>query len=132
VRGFDTAGLGPAAVLLDETGEPIVGLRPDFIGGEVFYLGTAEVFLPLGEAAREMGVQASVYVDAASLFGLSGRTDFEGEAVFGDTAEPRISVGVGVAWESPFGPFRIDFSKILKSQPFDDTKSFQFNVGTSF
>lgn len=132
VRGFDTAGLGPAAVLLDETGEPIVGLRPDFIGGEVFYLGTAELYIPLGEAAREMGVQASLYMDAASLFGLSGQTEFEGEAVFGDTAKPRVSVGVGVAWESPFGPFRIDFAKILKSQPFDDTKSFQFNVGTSF
>ncbi|GEQ96833.1 hypothetical protein JCM17844_04700 [Iodidimonas gelatinilytica] len=90
------------------------------------------MFLPLGEAAREMGVQASLYLDAASLFELSNDFDFEGEAVFGDTAEPRVSVGVGVAWESPFGPFRIDFAKILKSQPFDDTKSFQFNVGTSF
>ncbi|WP_281300906.1 MULTISPECIES: outer membrane protein assembly factor BamA [unclassified Iodidimonas] len=132
VRGFDTAGLGPAAVLLDNDGNPITGFRPDFIGGEAFYQGTAELFLPLGEAARELGVQASLYLDAASLFEISGNTEFEGEAVFGDTAKPRISVGVGVAWESPFGPFRIDFAKILQSEEFDDTKTFQFNVGTSF
>lgn len=134
VRGFDTAGLGPAAVRLDADGNPIPAdqLRPEFIGGEAFYLGTAELFLPLGESARELGIQASLYVDAGALFDVGIEDTFADEAIFGDTAEPRVSVGVGVAWESPFGPFRIDFAKIVKSQPFDDTKSFQFNVGTSF
>ncbi|GAB4574706.1 MAG: outer membrane protein assembly factor BamA [Rhodothalassiaceae bacterium] len=134
VRGFDTAGLGPAAVRLDENGEPFSPdvLRPEFIGGSAFYLGTLELFLPLGESARELGVQASLYMDAGALFDVGIEDTFADEAIFGDTAEPRISVGAGVAWESPFGPFRIDFAKILKRQPFDDVKKFQFNVGTSF
>ena len=45
---------------------------------------------------------------------------------------PALSVGIGVNWNSPFGPFRIDFAKALLKQPGDDTKHFTFNVGTQF
>ena len=54
------------------------------------------------------------------------------EVFLGDSAAPRISVGIGVNWNSPFGPFRIDFARVLKKQPGDDTKSLSFNVGTQF
>ena len=54
------------------------------------------------------------------------------EIFVGDSARPRISVGIGVNWNSPFGPFRIDFAKVLMKRPGDDTKSFTFNVGTQF
>mgnify|MGYP003575338657 CR=1 FL=1 len=54
------------------------------------------------------------------------------EVFVGDSAAPRVSVGIGVNWNSPFGPFRIDFAKVLKKQPGDDTKPFSFNVGTQF
>src|SRR3712207_8757550 len=40
----------------------------------------------------------------------------------GDTARPRISVGVGVNWNSPFGPFRIDIARALTKSAGDDTK----------
>jgi len=50
----------------------------------------------------------------------------------GSTASPRISVGVGVNWNSPFGPLRIDLAKALVSQPGDDKKLITFNVGTQF
>jgi len=130
VRGFDTAGLGPAAVALDNAVNPIQ--RTDFIGGEAFYLGQAEIFLPLGTAAQELGVRASLFADAASLFEISDDREFPNEAIFGDTAEPRFSVGIGISWESPFGPFRVDLAKTLNDRPFDDTKTLQFNVGTSF
>ena len=54
------------------------------------------------------------------------------EVFLGDSASPRISVGIGVNWNSPFGPFRIDFAHVLRKQPGDDTKQFTFNVGTQF
>ena len=54
------------------------------------------------------------------------------EIFLGDSPKPRISVGIGVNWNSPFGPFRIDFAKVLMKQPGDDPKSFTFNVGTQF
>jgi outer membrane protein insertion porin family len=54
------------------------------------------------------------------------------ELFVGDTMSPRLSVGFGVNWNSPFGPFRIDIAKALLSEPGDDTKLFTFNVGTAF
>ena len=54
------------------------------------------------------------------------------ETFLGNSPSPRLSVGFGVNWNSPFGPFRIDVAHALLSQPGDDTKLFSFNVGTAF
>ncbi|MFN3388201.1 MAG: outer membrane protein assembly factor BamA [Allosphingosinicella sp.] len=54
------------------------------------------------------------------------------ERFLGDTPKPRVSVGFGVNWNSPFGPFRIDIAKALIKAEGDDTKLFTFNVGTAF
>jgi len=64
----------------------------------------------------------------------TGTTDLGGfiERYLGDTPKPRISVGFGVNWNSPFGPFRIDIAKALTKATGDDTKLLTFNVGTAF
>ena len=54
------------------------------------------------------------------------------EVYLGDTLKPRLSVGFGVNWNSPFGPFRIDIAKALLKEPGDDTKLITFNIGTQF
>lgn len=54
------------------------------------------------------------------------------ELFLGDTPKPRVSVGFGVNWNSPFGPFRIDVAKALVKQRGDDTQLVTFNVGTQF
>ncbi|HJU77312.1 MAG TPA: outer membrane protein assembly factor BamA [Sphingomicrobium sp.] len=54
------------------------------------------------------------------------------EFYLGDSAKPRLSIGIGVNWTSPFGPLRIDLAKALLKQKGDDTKLFSFNVGTQF
>jgi outer membrane protein insertion porin family len=70
---------------------------------------------------------------------LAGTTVLQGqftnpfkETFFGNTWRPRLSVGFGVNWRSPFGPFRIDIAKALLKEPGDDTKLITFNVGTQF
>jgi outer membrane protein insertion porin family len=55
-----------------------------------------------------------------------------GEAFLGDTPKPRVSVGFGVNWNSPFGPFRIDIAKALIKERGDDPQLVTFNVGTQF
>jgi len=50
----------------------------------------------------------------------------------GNSPKPRLSIGIGVNWVSPFGPLRIDIAKALLKQEGDDTKLFSFNVGTQF
>lgn len=54
------------------------------------------------------------------------------EEFYGDSWKPRMAVGIGVNWNSPFGPFRINLSYPLLKQEGDDTKTFSFNVGTQF
>jgi outer membrane protein insertion porin family len=66
--------------------------------------------------------------------GVNGFTRTAGfkEFYVGDTPKPRLSIGIGVNWTSPFGPLRIDLAKALLKEDGDDTKLFSFNVGTSF
>ena len=69
--------------------------------------------------------------------GTSVNTRLDGQQPFverflGDSPSPRLSVGIGVNWNSPFGPLRIDVAKALLSQPGDDKKLITFNVGTQF
>jgi len=68
--------------------------------------------------------------DGSALFRF-GTTPFR-EFFFGDTPQPRIAVGVGVNWNSPFGPFRIDLAYPLLKAEGDDDRLFTFNIGTAF
>jgi len=69
------------------------------------------------------GTDETLTVGAASPFR---------ETFLGNSPRPRLSIGFGVNWNSPFGPFRIDIARALLSEPGDDTKLFSFNVGTAF
>ncbi|SEH12116.1 Beta-barrel assembly machine subunit BamA [Sphingopyxis sp. YR583] len=75
------------------------------------------------------GTPSGQYTTCAT--GFSALAPFE-ERFFGDTWMPRVSIGAGVNWNSPFGPFRIDFAYALRKEEGDDTKRFSFNVGTQF
>ncbi|KQS47165.1 MULTISPECIES: outer membrane protein assembly factor BamA [unclassified Sphingomonas] len=54
------------------------------------------------------------------------------EQFLGNSAKPRLSIGIGVNWNSPFGPLRIDLARALLKQKGDDPKLITFNVGTQF
>ncbi len=54
------------------------------------------------------------------------------EFFLGNSPKPRVSIGIGANWNSPFGPLRLDLAKALVKQKGDKTKLFSFNVGTQF
>lgn len=54
------------------------------------------------------------------------------ELFLGNSGKPRVSIGIGVNWVSPFGPLRLDLAKAIVHQKGDDPKLFTFNVGTQF
>ncbi len=54
------------------------------------------------------------------------------ETYTGNSASPRLSVGIGVNWASPFGPLRIDLAKALLKADGDDSKLITFNIGGQF
>lgn len=158
LRGFDIRGVGPRVLRCPGTitasgnsfdctdNNQIVD---DALGGEAYYLGRLELEIPLGSAGSELGLRPSAFVDVGALWdardptggaplctatgnAANGVTPAVCEIYQGDSPSPRVSVGFGVSWNSPFGPFRIDVAKALRKQPGDDTQVFQFNVGTQF
>lgn len=195
MRGFGIRGVGPRVIRqyfsADEDGDFTVegNDSDDALGGKYYYLGRAELEIPLGSGAREMGLRPSIFVDAGAVWGIkkpqlitdcdpagggcfieardpatgaplfhpnkgdgtfdltttttspttnglanqaAGSTQAFTESFVGNTWKPRVAVGIGVNWNSPFGPFRIDFSRVLLKEKGDDTKAFTFNVGTQF
>jgi outer membrane protein insertion porin family len=223
IRGFDIRGIGPRVLrqpLIDDpdSTDPTKfiavtdrqRISDDALGGNAYYLGRAELQIPLGSGASDLGLRPSIFMDVGALFNVTrpvlNNSPFpdgidipirnaDGEALYtqinvatfvtppgggtpvctpgtaagdittvtnpinpnpptclasanneplvsniapfqevflGDTPTPRISVGIGVDWNSPFGPFRIDFAYALRKVEGDDTKLFSFNVGTQF
>ncbi len=219
-RGFDIRGVGPrvlrAAYITAADGTQSVQtdrdqIQDDALGGRAYYLARAEIEIPLGSGARELGLRPSIYAQVGSLFGINKpgatfsyqqavdangvpRVNKDGsptllpnplvdtagrqiyvvpsdattnaglqttcavgfattaggvcsgtsvnaqqfnpnifqESFLGNSAKPRLSVGIGVNWNSPFGPLRIDLAKALLTQKGDDPKLITFNVGTQF
>lgn len=127
IRGFAIRGMGPR----DKGSE-------DSLGGNIYYTGTTELLLPLGSAANELGLKSSIFVDVGALFQVDDENILDpntGELlqeIVADSSKPRLSVGIGFSWNSPFGPFRIDFAKALVKNKFDDTEFFQFNISNQF
>jgi outer membrane protein insertion porin family len=223
MRGFDIRGVGPRVLRQPIVTDPAFPDAPrplvitdrnqvsdDALGGKYYYLGHAELEIPLGSGARELGLRPSIFMDIGAVWGIRQpqlqvspwpegifvpQRDGSGNPLFnqinvatlvtppgggaavctpginqgdvtevtnpinpappacltsannfalgnsippfierfrGDSPKPRISVGIGVNWNSPFGPFRIDFAHVLTKVDGDDTKSFTFNVGTQF
>lgn len=222
-RGFDIRGVGPRvqrvpyvitngvqALSTDRN-----SISDDALGGRAYYLGRAELEIPLPASARELGLRPSFFIDVGGLFGLTRpqltapfqqATDASGtplfnpdgsktllplptldgfnrqlyqvpngtidapianggafttcaigysatsggectgtstnviqqntnyfvENFFGNSWKPRLSIGFGVNWNSPFGPLRIDVAKVLMKQKGEDDKLLTFNVGTQF
>jgi outer membrane protein insertion porin family len=54
------------------------------------------------------------------------------ETYSGNSASPRLSIGIGVDWTSPFGPLRLDLAKALLKQPGGDRKLITFHIGGQF
>ncbi|MFM9852630.1 MAG: outer membrane protein assembly factor BamA [Sphingomonadaceae bacterium] len=199
LRGFDIRGVGPRVTRLfyDTSTASLDDFLPrtnnqntdDAVGGRALYRLRAELEIPLGTGAKELGLRPSIFLDVGSVFKVRNLTFENGglqdvstltctvpgvpttdnptpgptivsstlintrapggggscaagetpnqvqnfrEFFFGNSAKPRVSVGIGVNWNSPFGPFRIDLARALLKQEGDDTKLFTFNVGTQF
>jgi outer membrane protein insertion porin family len=125
----------------------------DALGGKAYYLARMEVQIPLGSAVTELGLRPSIFTDVGAVWNVAtpqtlcqngpttnypecapynGQSSGFREEFLGNSAKPRLSVGIGVNWNSPFGPFRFDLAKALLTQPGDNPQLFQFNVGTQF
>ena len=113
-----------------------LGLRPSaFVDvGSVWGVKKPNLTDLLGVCNPTTAGLAPIYLDPGESCPATGYILTPGFKEFfsGNSPKPRLSVGVGVNWQSPFGPLRIDVAKALLTQKGDDTKLFSFNVGTQF
>ena len=115
-RGFERAGLGPRDLLSD-----------DAIGAQAYGIGTVEMTVP-NFIPEAFGIKTSLFTDVGYL----GKADDSDIFTVNDDMAPRASAGVSVYWDSPFGPVRVDLSKVLVDEPFDKREAFRFSAGTRF
>jgi outer membrane protein insertion porin family len=131
VRGFASSGIGPR----DLNSQSSLKTIPDALGGTAFWGTSAEVTFPLAFLPRDLGMRGAVFADAGSVFGYNSLTGYGTLPVnIGNTADGviRSSVGLGLLWQSPFGPIRFDYSFILSKADSDQVQQFRFSGGTRF
>ena len=114
-RGFEAAGIGPR--------DRISG---DALGGNLFYVGTAELRFPLG-LPNEFGILGRIFSEAGSL----AQIDESGPGLV-DKGSVRLASGFGLSWRSPFGPISVDLAFPILKEDFDQEETFRFNFGTRF
>jgi outer membrane protein insertion porin family len=114
-HGFQTAGIGPRDLSTD-----------DALGANNYYIATGEVKFPVG-LPDDLGVSGVTFLDVGSAWGI----DDSGSTI-ADSASLRAAAGFGVAWASPFGPIRIDFSNAFLKEDYDRTETVRFGFGTRF
>jgi outer membrane protein insertion porin family len=139
VRGFAPNGIGPR----DLTFYPYTGTG-DALGGTKYWGVSAELQMPFWFLPKEVGLKGAVYADAGSLWDYQGPTSWAatGEVnsptcptcgmQYDDSQVIRSSVGVGLIWQSPFGPLRFDYAIPLTKGKYDVVQEFKFGGGTSF
>lgn len=114
-RGFRPGGIGPR----DQA-------SGDALGGNLFYVGTAELTFPVG-LPTEIGLLGRIFTQAGSL----ARVDESGPGL-SDVGSVRVTAGFGMAWSSPFGPIQVDWATAIKKEDFDETQSIFLSFGTRF
>jgi outer membrane protein insertion porin family len=115
VRGFAIDGIGPR----DRD-------TNDALGGEFFYAGSLQLSFPLG-LPEELDIRGRVFTDVGSSWKMA-----ETGPPVDDTSMPRVGVGTGLTWVSPFGPLGIDLGFAVLKENFDETEILRLNFGTRF
>lgn len=114
-RGFEQFGLGARDLATLDDG-----------GGNIFYRGTAEVSFPFPYLSQH-GVRGAVFSDVGALYDVD-----QDVAGVGDENSLRMSAGLGISWNSPFGPIGIYYAEPFIKEDFDQVKEFEFSFGTNF
>lgn len=130
IRGFESNGLGP---------RDLNATNQDALGGNMYAVTRFETEFPIGLPA-EYNIKGGAFFDVGSVWSLnnasggllSGCTDSDGDCTVDDSMKLRASVGLSLFWTTPIGPLRFNFSKALKKEDYDKTRSFDLTISSQF
>lgn len=111
VRGYDFNTLGPE----DSNGTTF--------GGNYQAVFNAEALFKVEALGDPKTFRLALFYDAGNVFAESSDVSFSGL---------RSAVGVAAMWFSPFGPLEFSYAEAINDKPGDDTKGFQFSLGSAF
>jgi outer membrane protein insertion porin family len=149
LRGFRDQGVGPRAIGYTEPD----GTHFDSVslGGNFIWTQSTELRFPL-PVSKDFGMTGRAFVDLGGLSqytasaleqvtchgNTTGRpgggpplNDYQGPCAIG-SASPRMSAGIGLSWNSPFGLINIDAGIPVMKQDGDQTQLIRFGFGTRF
>ena len=92
------------------------------------YTFKTELKIPIPGVAPQLGVNGALFAIAGAVTDV----DENGGEKIKDDSTPRISLGFGIQWKSPFGPVRLDFAHAVMKEEYDRTQFFKFNLGATF
>jgi outer membrane protein insertion porin family len=144
VRGFAPNGFGPRDLT--------PGTTQDNVGGSIYWGASLEFQSPIPNIPKDFGLKVAAFADVGNVYDYRGLSTYPfpifpntlcntqngGVPCTGanvgaaDSKVPRSSVGVGLVWDSPFGPLRVDYAFALSKQNYDIVQQFMFGGGTKF
>ncbi len=112
IRGYDANSVGPK--------DPVTN---DPIGGAVKMVANLDLILPNPLAETSDSTRVSLFLDAGTVFK-------DADSI--DSKEFRYTGGLAFIWITPIGAMRFNFSQAINEQVGDETRSFQFSLGSPF
>jgi len=117
----------------------------------MYWATSLELQHPLYFAPKDFGMKMAYFTDAGQLWGYKGPTSWAQTGEFMttcpntnstgmsaatsplcDDTKIRASAGIGLIWDSPFGPLRFDLAYPILKQSYDRTQLFRFGGGAKF
>ena len=126
LRGFLDGGAGPHSV-------GTLTISQDSIGGRFIWTQSTELHFPL-PISPDLGLTGRAFVDVGSLSGVSAvyNPATNSPVAYYNDHMPRVGVGVGVSWKTPFGLINIDLADPVVRKKYDQQQTFRFGFGTRF
>jgi len=127
VRGFAPNGFGPRDIT--------PGTTMDNLGGNVYWTTTAELQSPMPFVPPDAQLKIALFSDTGSLWATSTSTvpslatTLSPAQQIANSTAIRSSVGVGLIWDSMFGPISVDYAYPIAKQSYDVTQRLQFHAG---
>ena len=129
--------------VLDANGNPDIALAVqdfyldkdfDSFGGNILATATLELIFPLPFVPDTSRVRSAFFIDAGNVFSsnCTERQTLLRNCSNFDIGEFRYSAGLSITYLSPFGPLTMYLAAPFGDGPGDDTKSFDFTVGSGF
>lgn len=147
VRGYERSSLGPkgtparfypgagAAYLYDSIARKFVYQDlysgQGSFGGNILVETGAELIFPMWFIEDRRSLRTVLFVDAGNVFD-SSCGPLQESCYNVDVRQMRGSFGFGLTWISALGPLTFSLSRPFNHTEDDDTKFFQFSIGTGF